>query len=80
MLFRSVSQSRCFPVTIRLCRAAKLLMSLGYGNFVNVVRYDIFAMAIQFLTSGGSWSISSFNGSKYALKLTSFEASSVTTY
>ena len=29
----------------RVCRAAKLLMALGFGNFTNVIRYDIFAMA-----------------------------------
>ena len=29
----------------RLCRAAKLLMSLGYGNFSTVIQYDIYAMA-----------------------------------
>lgn len=61
----------------RLCRAAKLLMSLGYGNFVNVVQYDIFAMAMQFLKSGGTWSIDEFNKSSYALSLTSFESSSI---
>ena len=58
----------------RLCRAAKLLMSLGYGNFVNIVRYDIFAMAMEFLKSG-SWSTVNFKKSDYALVLTSFEAS-----
>ena len=26
----------------RLCRAAKLLMSLGYGNFSTVIQYDIY--------------------------------------
>ena len=26
----------------RLCRAAKLLMSLGYGNFSSVIQYDIY--------------------------------------
>ena len=36
----------------RLCRAAKLLMSLGYGNFVNVVQYDIFAMSMKFISPG----------------------------
>ena len=29
----------------RICRAAKLLMSLGYGNFSTIVQYDIYAMA-----------------------------------
>ena len=61
----------------RLCRAAKLLMSLGYGNFINVVQYDIFAMAAQFLSTGGSWSISAFKKSDYALTLSSYESSSI---
>lgn len=61
----------------RLCRAAKLLMSLGYGNFVNVVQYDIFAMVMQFIASGASWSIADFKKSTYALTLTSFESSSI---
>jgi hypothetical protein len=61
----------------RLCRAAKLLMSLGYGNFVNAVQYDIFAMAMQFNTSAGSWSIAAFKKSSYALDFTSFEASHI---
>lgn len=61
----------------RLCRAAKLLMSLGYGNFVDVVQYDIFAMAQQFNISSGSWSVDSFKKSSYALNLTSFEASAI---
>ena len=61
----------------RLCRAAKLLMSLGYGNFVNVVQYDIFAMAMQFNVSAGSWSIAAFKKSSYALDFTSFEGSSI---
>lgn len=61
----------------RLCRAAKLLMSLGYGNFVNVVQYDIFAMAMDFVSSGSSWSVNTFKSSKFALVLTSFEASHI---
>lgn len=61
----------------RLCRAAKLLMSLGYGNFVNIVQYDIFAMAMKFLTSGGTWSTANFKKSSYSLVLSSFEASSI---
>lgn len=76
-----LNSSNFFDVFIcdgyRLCRAAKLLMSLGYGNFVNVVRYDIFAMALQFVTSGGTWSIDNFKKSEYVLSFTSFEASSI---
>ena len=45
----------------RLCRAAKLLMALGYGNFSTVVQYDFFAQASKFLTaSNGNWDSSSF--------------------
>ena len=60
----------------RLCRAAKLLMSLGYGNFVNVVQYDIFAMAMKYVSSH-SWSASAFKSSDFGLVLTSFEASQI---
>lgn len=61
----------------RLCRAAKLLMSLGYGNFSTVVQYDVFAMATAYMSSGSSWSVDSFKKSDYTLKLTSFESSSI---
>jgi hypothetical protein len=59
----------------RLCRAAKLLMSLGYGNFVNVIRYDIYAMAESFVAAGNTWSVGTFQSSKYSLDLSKFEAS-----
>lgn len=62
----------------RLCRAAKLLMALGYGNFSTVIQYDIFAMAFEYLKSSfDGWNSSDFKGSDYALKLTSFEANSI---
>lgn len=61
----------------RLCRAAKLLMSLGYGNFANVIRYDIYAMAESFFTINKSWDVSKFQASKYSLDLNSFEASHI---
>lgn len=62
----------------RLCRAAKLLMALGYGNFSTVIQYDIFAMAFKFMQSSASgWSLSKFKESDYALNLTSFEANSI---
>ena len=50
-------------------------MSLGYGNFVNVVQYDIFAMAMKFNVSASSWSVAEFKKSSYALDFKSFEAS-----
>lgn len=58
----------------RLCRAAKLLMSLGYGNFSAVIQYDGFAMADLFVNSGHTWSLTEFKKSDYALDLTKFEA------
>ena len=60
----------------RLCRAAKLLMSLGYGNFVNVVQYDIFAMAMKFLESN-KWSADAFKSSSCGLVLKKFESASI---
>ena len=61
----------------RLCRAAKLLMSLGYGNFSTVIQYDIYAMAEQFLASGETWSEAKFQSSPFALTLDRFEVSSL---
>lgn len=64
----------------RLCRAAKLLMSLGYGNFSAVVQYDIYAQALGFITSNpdGAWDKSSFlKDSIHSLNLTKFESSSI---
>ena len=79
MLFRSVSQSR-YPVFVcdgyRLCRAAKLLMSLGYGNFSTIIQYDIFAMAESFVRDGNPWEVGEFKGSTYSLDFT-YESSSI---
>ena len=59
----------------RICRSAKLLMSLGYGNFSTVIQYDIYAMAEAFVKSGSSWNLSNFlKNSKYGLNLSGFEA------
>ena len=61
----------------RLCRAAKLLMSLGYGNFSSVIQYDIFALSQKYLSeNGGIWT-DSFRTSKYGLDFNTFEASKV---
>ena len=62
----------------RLCRAAKLLMSLGYGNFSTVIQYDIYAMAEQFVASGQAWSESKFQASSFALTLDAYESDSLT--
>ena len=62
----------------RLCRAAKLLMSLGYGNFSVIVQYDIYASAEAFLKSNKTWDKTAFQKSvNYGLNLVGFEASSL---
>ena len=61
----------------RLCRAAKLLMSLGYGNFSAVIQYDIYAMASAFVLESQSFDVSDFEDSEYSLTLTSFESSAI---
>lgn len=61
----------------RLCRAAKLLMSLGYGNFTTIIQYDIYAMAESFVAAGNSWDVNEFQDFTYALDFT-FEADSIT--
>ena len=57
----------------RLCRSAKLLMSLGYGNFVAAIQYDVFAMAFQY-SKEHTWSLSGFKASEYNLNFTMFES------
>lgn len=61
----------------RLCRAAKLLMSLGYGNFSAVIQYDVFAMANLFVNSGHAWNLIEFKKSEYALDLSEFETTQI---
>lgn len=61
----------------RICRAAKLLMSLGYGNFSAVVQYDLYAMASKFLSENESWDLSEFADSVYSLDLVTFESSHI---
>lgn len=62
----------------RLCRAAKLLMSLGYGNFSVVIQYDIYANAEAFVKSGSAWNKDTFSkSSAYGLNLTGFESASL---
>ena len=61
----------------RLCRAAKLLMALGYGNFTNVIRYDIFAMAMNFAKENKAWDLTLFKKSDYFLDFSKFEYTSI---
>lgn len=61
----------------RLCRAAKLLMALGYGNFSSVIQYDVFAMAMKFSVENKEWNLARFKTSVYSLNLTKFEPSSI---
>ena len=61
----------------RLCRAAKLLMSLGYGNFTTIIQYDIYAMAESFVADGNRWDVNDFQDYNFSLDFTQ-EASSIT--
>lgn len=61
----------------RLCRAAKLLMALGYGNFTNVVRYDIYAMAMSFSRDNKGWDLELFKKSSFYLDFSKFEYTSI---
>ena len=61
----------------RICRAAKLLMSLGYGNFVTVIQYDIYAMAEAFVAAGNKWDLSKFSSSPFSLDFSKYEVSSI---
>lgn len=63
----------------RLCRAAKLLMSLGYGNFAAVIQYDIYAMAERYMAEDfpESWNVDDFQNSSYSLNFY-YEAVSIT--
>lgn len=62
----------------RLCRAAKLLMSLGYGNFSAVVQYDIYSQAESYLDANSyAWDSTSFLASSFALTFTKFESANI---
>lgn len=60
----------------RLCRAAKLLMALGYGNFSTIVQYDVFAQAHAYVSDNVDWNLEDFKGSEFALKFT-FESPNI---
>ena len=61
----------------RYCRAAKLLMALGYGNFDTIIQYDIYAMAESYVSSGNKWNTGSFSLSDYFVKFSASEANLV---
>lgn len=63
----------------RLCRAAKLLMSLGYGNYSTVIQYDVYAMAEKYMYEDvpSTFTESEFQASSYSLDF-AYEASSIT--
>ena len=61
----------------RLCRAAKLLMALGYGNFDTIIQYDIYALSEAFFADFGSWDVGDFQDSLFSLDFSQYEASSV---
>lgn len=58
----------------RLCRAAKLLMSLGYGNFSTVIQYDVYVQAKAAFDESRGFDVETFKTSKYALNFDKFES------
>ena len=52
-------------------------MSLGYGNFVTVIQYDIYAMAEKFISEGSRWYTDGFSESDFALQFTSYESKGI---
>lgn len=60
----------------RYVRASKLLMALGYGNFSVSIRYDVLAMASEFVKTQ-AWSKTSFLSSDFALDFNKYEAASI---
>lgn len=61
----------------RYCRAAKLLMALGYGNFDTVIQYDVYSMAEIYMRNADTWDVSKFKASDYYLDFTIYDASSI---
>nr|DAW64988.1 MAG TPA: Major capsid protein [Microviridae sp.] len=59
----------------RYCRAAKLLMALGYGNFDTITQYDVYAMAEQYIADGKEWNTGLFSLSDYFVKFSAAEVS-----
>lgn len=58
----------------RYCRAAKLLMALGYGNFDSVIQYDIYAMAEKYVADNDQRDLKRFPFSDYYLNFSAFES------
>ena len=57
--------------------SSDLLMSLGYGNFSTITQYDIFAQSQKYASENGNHWAATFDTSKYALNLTSFESTEI---
>lgn len=61
----------------RLCRAAKLLMALGYGNFDTVIQYDIYSMAEAYFAQNTSWNFGEFQVSDFSLDFNISDAAKI---
>lgn len=61
----------------RYCRAAKLLMALGYGNFDTVIQYDVYSMAEIYMRDAGTWNETKFKSSDFYLNFRAYDASSI---
>lgn len=61
----------------RYCRAAKLLMALGYGNFDTVIQYDVYSMAELFMRDADTWNLDKFKSSNFYLNFSVYDAKSI---
>lgn len=61
----------------RYCRAAKLLMALGYGNFDTVIQYDIYSFAELYVKDGNEWHTGNFSLSDYYVQFSAAESNIV---
>ena len=61
----------------RLCRAAKLLMALGYGNFDTIIQYDIYALSEAYFAETSSWNVDDFQDSLFSIDFSTSDVSSI---
>lgn len=61
----------------RLCRAGKLLMALGYGNFDTIIQYDIYAMAERCIAQQNQWDSSEFQDSVFSIDFSTSDVSTI---
>lgn len=61
----------------RLCRAGKLLMALGYGNFDTIIQYDIYSMAERWIAQQNHWDSDTFQDSEFSIDFSTSDVETV---